>query len=156
MSNRKSVVHLCPRTGYAVTPCCGKTPFELPRTDRMTNDADKATCKRKRVESAMKTGAELIAEERNRVINAEGFDADNDDQYECNELQCAAQSYIEAAKTAVIRDDAETYHKDPPPEWPFDMSFWKPSNCPIRNLVKAGQFIAAELDRLNRKESRHE
>lgn len=28
--------HQCPPDGSAVTPCCGRTPFELPRTDRMT------------------------------------------------------------------------------------------------------------------------
>lgn len=34
--------------------------------------------------------------------------------------------------------------------WPFDASWWKPSNDPIRNLIKAGALIAAEIDRLQR------
>lgn len=28
--------HACPLRGHGVTPCCGRTPFELPRTDRLT------------------------------------------------------------------------------------------------------------------------
>lgn len=39
-------VHACPipGTGAATVPCCGKTPFELPRTDRMTSDPKLVTC----------------------------------------------------------------------------------------------------------------
>jgi hypothetical protein len=34
--------------------------------------------------------------------------------------------------------------------WPWDQDWWKPSPDPIRNLVKAGALIAAEIDRLQR------
>lgn len=34
--------------------------------------------------------------------------------------------------------------------WPFNRKEWKPSSDPIRNLVKAGALIAAEIDRLHR------
>lgn len=44
MSERREVVHQCPPKGKAVTPCCGKTPFELPRTDRMTLKKSLVTC----------------------------------------------------------------------------------------------------------------
>lgn len=37
-----------------------------------------------------------------------------------------------------------------PDGWPFGQDWWKPSNDPIRNLVKAGALIAAEIDRLHR------
>jgi hypothetical protein len=37
-------VHGCPPDGSGLTPCCGRTPFELPRTDRMTRDAALVTC----------------------------------------------------------------------------------------------------------------
>jgi hypothetical protein len=40
-----SVVHQCPPDGAGVMPCCGRTPFEVPRTDRMTADASAVTCK---------------------------------------------------------------------------------------------------------------
>ncbi|MER5902974.1 hypothetical protein ABT150_23190 [Streptomyces mirabilis] len=38
------VVHGCPPDGSGVTPCCGRTPFELPRTDRMSTDQALVTC----------------------------------------------------------------------------------------------------------------
>lgn len=38
------VVHACPANGRWVTACCHKTPFELPRNDRMTLDPDQVTC----------------------------------------------------------------------------------------------------------------
>lgn len=37
-------VHHCPPEGFFTTPCCGKTPFELPRGDRMTLDPSLVTC----------------------------------------------------------------------------------------------------------------
>lgn len=39
-----SVVHYAPQSGAAVTACCGHSPFELKRTDRMTNDLALVTC----------------------------------------------------------------------------------------------------------------
>lgn len=37
-------VHRCPPEGQGLTPCCGRTPFELPRTHRMTLDPELVTC----------------------------------------------------------------------------------------------------------------
>jgi hypothetical protein len=37
-------VHACPPDGSGITPCCGRTPFELPRTDRMSADPTLVTC----------------------------------------------------------------------------------------------------------------
>jgi hypothetical protein len=39
-----SVTHECPPGDENMTPCCNRTPFELPRTDRMTVDRSLATC----------------------------------------------------------------------------------------------------------------
>ena len=36
--------HRCPSPGEAVTPCCGRTPFELPLTDCLTLEAALVTC----------------------------------------------------------------------------------------------------------------
>jgi hypothetical protein len=44
----REVVHLCPPAGSGLTPCCGRPPFELPRTDRLTPDAQAATCVERR------------------------------------------------------------------------------------------------------------
>jgi hypothetical protein len=42
---KPETVHGCPPDGSGVTPCCGRTPFELPRTDRMTRDPNAVTCR---------------------------------------------------------------------------------------------------------------
>lgn len=39
------VTHACPPVGSGVTPCCGRTPFELPRDDKMTLDPGLVTCR---------------------------------------------------------------------------------------------------------------
>lgn len=92
--------------------------------------------------TTMKTGIELIAAERERQITSEGYTASHDNQYGDNELLEAANSYIRA--TANGWDDM-------PCAWPFSEEWWKPSG-PIRNLVKAGALIAAEIDRIQREE----
>jgi hypothetical protein len=39
------IIHEAPYpSGPAVTPCCGRTVFELPKTDRMTTQPHKVTC----------------------------------------------------------------------------------------------------------------
>jgi hypothetical protein len=38
------VVHACPPGNSALTPCCGRTPFELARTDRLTYEQAEITC----------------------------------------------------------------------------------------------------------------
>lgn len=40
----ESVTHMAPLPEDGVTYCCGKIPFELPRSDRMTLDPTKVTC----------------------------------------------------------------------------------------------------------------
>lgn len=88
------------------------------------------------------TGVEQIEIERLRHINGEGFDAKRDDEYTKQELLCAAITY--ALQTSQFAG--------PVPEdfWPWNRSWWKPSDDPIRNLIKAGALIAAEIDRLQR------
>ncbi|MFE3326856.1 hypothetical protein [Streptomyces sp. NPDC059176] len=38
------VAHACPPKGSGVMPCCGRTPFEVPRTDRISVDPFEVTC----------------------------------------------------------------------------------------------------------------
>lgn len=40
----QDVVHQCPPGDGAAMPCCGRTPFEVPRLDRMTSKPDLVTC----------------------------------------------------------------------------------------------------------------
>jgi len=101
-------------------------------------------------------GAELIYKERNRQLRDEGWTPQHDDAHSGGELSRAAECYVVAAQTAMVRDDAARYHKvfgaDQAADGPGDEGWWKPSNDPIRNLVKAGALIAAEIDRLQRAE----
>lgn len=39
------IVHECPPDGSGVTPCCGKTPFELPPQDRIALEKKLVTCR---------------------------------------------------------------------------------------------------------------
>jgi Family of unknown function (DUF6527) len=98
-------------------------------------------------ETTMKTGIELIAAERERQITAEGWSAAHDDEHDHCELSAAADCYMATAALQVMGgcgpDDCQDH-------WPWDGSWWKPSYDPIRNLVKAGALIAAEIDRLQR------
>ena len=85
----------------------------------------------------MKTGIELIAEERQEQIEKHGFDIKNDQDYSQNEL-------IKAALFAINPDQFE---------WPY---YWgeefrhkiksKPNS--VERLKIAGALIAAEIDRL--------
>jgi hypothetical protein len=40
----RAVVHRCPPGDRGLMPCCGRTPFEVSRYDRITEDGDKVTC----------------------------------------------------------------------------------------------------------------
>lgn len=39
------ITHQCPPDGSGIMPCCGRTPFEVARTDRMTLEATRVDCK---------------------------------------------------------------------------------------------------------------
>jgi hypothetical protein len=90
----------------------------------------------------MKTGTELIEEERARQISQEGWTPEHDATHNFGELRRAAAAYALAAKAG---QDALI-----PVSWPWSQRWWKPSDDPVRNLVKAGALIAAEIDRLQR------
>jgi hypothetical protein len=95
----------------------------------------------------MKTGIELIAEERQRQTSKEGWTPEHDDQHDNMQLgeaaTCYALCYMEGHETT------QGEKNEVPPRWPWADEWWKPSD-PIRNLVKAGALIAAEIDRLQR------
>lgn len=42
----RSLTHRAPHVGSGVFPCCGLSPFEVPRTDRVTIEG-KVTCRGK-------------------------------------------------------------------------------------------------------------
>ena len=93
----------------------------------------------------MKTGIELIAEERARQVSKECWTPEHDDKHVDNELARAAACYALPLRS----------FQYPPVGlerlWPWDWKWWKPTpDDRIRELSKAGALIAAEIDRLQR------
>jgi len=84
-------------------------------------------------------GVELIATERTRQIEREGWTPEHDAEHVDGELVSAAISYA-----------IHPSRNSPPITWPWDDEWWKPSPSRVRDLVKAGALIAAEIDRLIR------
>ena len=90
-----------------------------------------------------KTGVALIVADRVRQIIEEGWTPEHDARHGRSELVDAAVCYALAAKSP---NPGYT-----PGLWPWGLEWWKPvkDDGGIRNLVKAGALIAAEIDRLN-------
>jgi hypothetical protein len=89
----------------------------------------------------MKTGIELIADERKRQIEVEGWTPEHDDEHINGELAHAAACY--AYPNRIKRLD----HVGWPEDWSLDWYKPTPENR-IKELVKAGALIAAEIDRI--------
>lgn len=94
------------------------------------------------------TGAEAIAAERRRQIDAEGWSPEHDDLHSDHELARAAACYALFASHPAYRY-ALAYDAGPPKEWPWEAQWWKPRDR-RSDLVRAGALIAAEIDRLDR------
>lgn len=98
----------------------------------------------------MKTGIELICEERQRQISQEGWTAEHDDQHSCGELSVAAAIYAAPGAAQGLPVGQRPRNKILP-FWPWDIGWYKPTpDNRVRELVKAGALIAAEIDRLQR------
>ena len=109
----------------------------------------------------MPTGAELIALERTRQIEQEGWTPEHDDMLQNGgDLTLAAVSYSldVCARLCIARDfpqPATLYRKQSRIDWPWDWEWWKPTPAnDVRQLVKAGALIAAEIDRLQRQQEK--
>ena len=88
----------------------------------------------------MKTGIEIIAEERKRQISSEGWSMTHDLGHNDGELAIAASCYALPSQFS-----RKTF-------WLFEKDSFKPSKDRIRDLAKAGALIAAEIDRLQQTE----
>ena len=115
-----------------------------------------------------KTGTELIAEERQRQIDVEGWSAEHDKQHTEGELAIAAALYASPVKLyARISNQTEIKFVDPWPWWDTvevtrygdglttTVPAWdkRAKHSRLRRLVIAGALIAAEIDRLSREVS---
>jgi hypothetical protein len=96
------------------------------------------------------TGIELIDAERERQVSEEGWTPEHDAGHRDETIVMAAVCYA-------TPEDRREYHGGPtfrshaPIRWPWGSQCWKPTpDDRIRELVKAGALIAAEIDRLKR------
>ena len=108
----------------------------------------------------MKTGVELIAEERRRQIEEEGWTSEHDDKHKSGEMIFAGVCYAINFGFNAIGQKGK-YRLLPwsemifaPKEWikylwPFEECWWKPKDN-LRDLIRAGALIAAEIDRIQR------
>jgi hypothetical protein len=93
-------------------------------------------------------GAEQIVTERIRQRCTEGWTPEHDDEHVEGELARAAACYAKPA-------EARWPTRGVPVSWPWSPGDWKPDpDDRIRELVKAGALIAAEIDRLARARER--
>lgn len=88
---------------------------------------------------AKSVGAAMIAQERRRQVAKERWTAEHDAQHDNNELIRAAIAYAMPHDLFGISRVGM---------WPWGNLEWKPTDR-VRDLVKAGALIAAELDRIN-------
>jgi hypothetical protein len=85
------------------------------------------------------TGADLIFQERNRQIKEEGWTTEHDKEHSQEQLVQAAICYALPERFRFLK---ELF-------WAWDEKWWKPKDR-IKDLVRAGALIAAEIDRLQR------
>jgi hypothetical protein len=91
----------------------------------------------------MSKGVELIAAERQRQVEEEGYTTEHDDDnHKRGEIVAAACHYA--------APDYCPY----PVTWPILMGKFREDKPRLRQLVIAGALIAAEIDRLLRQEAR--
>lgn len=117
--------------GYEICPVCGGTGFiydyeEVSKGKNMT-------------------GAELIAQERQRQIAEERYSSEKDVLY------WSDQQLVRAAVCYALPATDRWAHgiNATPAYWPWGERFWKPTpHDRIKELTKAGALIAAEIDRL--------
>lgn len=96
------------------------------------------------------TGLELIIYERERQITQEGWSKERDAQvHSRGQLALAAACYIYDYMSRPKQRGTAYYHNEAVKFWPWDKGWWKPTpDDDVRQLVKAGALIAAEIDRL--------
>lgn len=88
------------------------------------------------------TGIELIAAERQRQIEVEGWTSEHDDQHICGILAKQAASLAVNHTDAVVTEDVANLD-------PWGLTH-KHRRDVLRSLAISGALIAAEMDRIQR------
>lgn len=86
-----------------------------------------------------------VIRERVRQVEDEGFDAAHDDEEVLGQLARAGASYALSVEGGVPAG--------PPVIWPWARAWWKPKNR-RRDLVRAAALIIAEIERIDRLDTR--
>jgi hypothetical protein len=105
------------------------------------------------VQALLCGGVDLIAHERMRQKTEEGLTSEHDDTHNTGAMAMAAACYASPERLYVCRNNRKTIaFRDP---WPW-ASCWdkRGASTRIRDLVRAGALIAAEIDRLQRLEQK--
>lgn len=84
-------------------------------------------------------GTELIAAERKRQVDVEGWTVKHDRKHSVQKFEAAAAAYVLAEGPDAVM----------PHGWPWDSKWWKPKDRE-RNLVRAGALYLAAADRSDR------
>lgn len=111
-------------------------------------------------------GVSLIAIERCRQMREEGWTPEHDDEHCIGELAMAATCYVmpSGLRSFRLHFMGETVAGGTKPMsmtvfdklWPWAHAWWRPHpDDRIRELVKAGALIAAEIDRIHRRDARN-
>lgn len=87
-------------------------------------------------------GAFLINEERFRQVYVEGYTPERDRGYFPGELSLAATAYAKDGASTLLGVESKAIIL-----WPWALKHWKPSDDPLRTLVKAGALICAEIEK---------
>lgn len=123
-----------PEASPAITTEIITQAFQVPPVPANSKAVDTAAV-------ALSPGLRAVQLERARVINEKGRTEEMDDAYTSGELVQAAACYASlAAGGSGIKARAA---------WPFDLNTFKPGES-TRDLIKAAQFLVAELDRRSR------
>lgn len=110
------------------------------------------------------SGTTLISEERNRQIESEGYNWEHDDSHTDGELALAGAVYAIPSDWRTVMAGLNGRSNIQRLLWPWEWESFKPkyikdtttftisqnTNQRIKELVKAGALIAAEIDRLQR------
>lgn len=122
--------------------------------------------KSEEVQAGAGNGVELIARERARQKAVEGWTPEHDAEHDGEQMAYAAACYalpdvsrqhegrsvlVNTARGLAEPDCFRSAESSAPRLWPWDAEWWKPvPQDRVRELVKAGALIAAEIDRLQR------
>lgn len=90
-----------------------------------------------------KTAKQLIADERKRQVEKEGWTIEHDDEHRWYELNKAADCYYNYA------EDNDYSDKKTPIDWPFEKTSWKPKTQ-LFDYIRSGALYKAELERIER------